>query len=380
MQKYMHIVCNLKNATRNDAERSFQSFKFKLLKNFDGIMSSLVITTTDSSESYANQQDRLDSLESLKVDIKTWERGFAKENARAPTKEDLKSLPWIYAKYRMYQKLKDELREKKKKEELARRKKKEERQCEKTFQQEQVTCSSVNTEADGDANRETHNEDTTFVAPFPGNPASRLVTPRTNRTIDVLGPTPQINGRVLGLFEIRSPVTPNGKPDRMVTSDLRFGESTPSRKPKAHSQVGDVSVTDVAVTPTRKKAMNSLLTPTKINVTPLSARTLETPTSSQTPLCLSGTLFKDSESPLAPKKVTKRLSSMIAELQQMSDIEDYELDVNEINDYDDEHVIHNVLNDDLKQTFKKGQKRTTKRVISKLFGCFLFVWNYIFAS
>jgi DNA replication regulator SLD2 len=319
-------------------------------------MSNLTVVTSSGGVE-ASQESRQENLETLKLDIKTWEKEFSKEHGHAPSKEDLKSLPWIHAKYKMYQKLKDELKRIEKLKEREKRKEEERKEREiakKALQEESLQ--SVKTEADSESNSEP-----TFVAPYAGNPASRLVTPRTSRTIDVLGPTPQMNGRVLGLFEIRTPMTPNGKQD--VRSPLKSGsQGTPSKTLVLTREIVNSS-------PTKSRA-TAISTPSKISITPTSLRVLGTPKSSNTPLYLSGAFVKESESPLAPRKVSRRLSSMITELQQMSDIEDYELDINDISEEDED--FDNKEMEQPKQLFKKkGQKRTTKRVISMyyLFEC-----------
>lgn len=292
------------------------------------------------SEEIATKGTQLDTL---KADIKLWERQFSQENGRPPTKDDLKTAPYMYAKYRMYQKLKEDAKK------IERQKEKHLIQVHKDKVEAENLKTSENISENTSENTSRNTSEygpqlsiknvsvpgTRYIAPNRSNSASRPTTPKSTRVIDILGPTPQMNGRALSLFEMQTPK----------------GFETPTKK----------KVTP-AETPTKTGIKPiEFMTPTKIT-TPL--KVLTTPASPHTPLYLSGTTFKESDSPLAPRKIARGLSSMIAELQEMSDVGEYELDEEDINGDDG---IGNENDDEPQQLFKKkGQKRTAKRVISML--------------
>lgn len=118
-----------------------------------------------------------DEKDSLRVELKVWERAFEKQHGHKPTPADVKANSEISAKYKLYHK---------------------------SFRTK--STSSVNENVGPTKKR------TEYVSPAK---ALKEITPQKNRQddgltpvkrlslhdVEIVGPTPQLNGRMLGLFD-----------------------------------------------------------------------------------------------------------------------------------------------------------------------------------
>lgn len=234
------------------------------------------------------------SLETLRLEIKTWEYSFAKTNkGRKPSAEDVKQNKEISLKYKQYHRLRKQ-------------------------------------DQDPEPHDEPHDEPQ-HTTPVKLQPS--------------LGPTPQMDGKVLGIFEVK------GSPTEM----------TPT-KPKG----------DVFKTPSKRHPKRGLSTPKSEARPPV-----ETPLYLKHQLTPSGSPGKYVEaSPLmfSPSRrfiKTKSLFQMSQELdaiekekREMEMDEDIRRLIDEENGLEDEETENNEENVLEKRIFKraKTQKRSTKRV------------------
>lgn len=170
--------------------------------------------------------------------------------------------------------------------------------------------------------------------------------PETPIDVDELGPTPQLNGRVLGLFEV-------------ITS--------PQKTPQSNT----VQVTEnITLTPAKKNLDFSKL---KEEESSPEFKTPQKPivTQQQTPLYLRPGGFKEitaSPSPLLTQRIKKGLSTIISEFRDIQAELKY-------GDFDDEDIVPLENTDgeeeieeeeaDVPRKKKKTQKRTTRRYVIK---------------
>ena len=135
-------------------------------------------------------QQHKESKERLRAELKTWERAFQKEHGHKPTPRDVKADPEINKKYKLYHK---------------------------AFRAE----SSSRTE-----NTRSKTEYVSTVHALKQiTPQKRraeeknVLTPahraQTHDDIEAVGPTPQLNGRILGLFDGIQDQTPLAKRRKM---------------------------------------------------------------------------------------------------------------------------------------------------------------------
>jgi hypothetical protein len=137
-----------------------------------------------------------DTKDTLRAELKIWERAFAKQHGHKPTPADVKADSEISAKYKLYHK---------------------------SFR---TTSSS----------REKTKEQTEYVSTASAlkriTPQKRaredILTPskdiQTSDDIESVGPTPQLNGRMMGLFDCIKNQTPLGK-HRKMTWGERLAEA-----------------------------------------------------------------------------------------------------------------------------------------------------------
>ncbi|KAK9323979.1 DNA replication/checkpoint protein [Lipomyces orientalis] len=264
------------------------------------------MTTIDRVEPVA-------SLEQLKLDIKNWEYEFKNRFGRQPEKKDVKQNSEIAAKYKEYQKAKQSttgLKENIKEEEAHRRRDHHrDRQPRAGYRSR---SQEVREASPSPTNDYCHTQKT--VKDQPRHQLSQASTPTKSpskavydfpyvensvhrQKITVIGPTPQSDGRVLGIFDLTN--SPNYLSQSQQTRIL------PSASPSPASMVPLSTPTKTATMTT--PSSNRQRTPQ--SVTPSYFRPLNTNKIYMTP------------SPLKPKKVSRGLTSILAELRQMQDEE-----------------------------------------------------------
>lgn len=292
-----------------------------------------------------------EKLERLKLDIKTWEKSFEMSRGRKPLKADLKQNPDIYKKYKKYQIYR-------------------ERETKKARKKDPETPKKPRN-ASGATDPLDHQVQE-VVAGFKGNAATRtptkspVTTPVKKLPISI-GPTPQLDGRAMGIFDIMTPRKSVFLTRNPVNGGSR-ADGSPAKKAESPAEKTRALVNPQTPTKTPSSVYSHGDTPmsnSKILQTPLSAgRYLSNEASLAIP---------DSESPLVPRKTIRSISSILADLQNMPDIdsdEEREFKANEVvvdNDFlgetqvsDDE--LDGVSNPGYK---KKGLKRQTKRVVMR---------------
>lgn len=216
----------------------------------------------------------------LRSKLKDWERDFFEKNQRKPSSKDIKENKYIHGLYKQYH------REK-----------------------------AAALKADPEPAAELKPEPDPETAEIPD--VER--TPQKPIISEVF-PTPQHQGRVMGLFDIQLPATPVKKPD--------------------------------------------------IPSTPTKAILVETPKSKRTPAYIGqrGSVVYDGESPLFPRRASKSISQIIEEVENMSDVDsDFELPPSPTQSRGVETPAVSETTDETSQPKwkKRGQKRTTKRVIMR---------------
>ncbi|KAL8874063.1 MAG: hypothetical protein Q9174_000568 [Haloplaca sp. 1 TL-2023] len=179
--------------------------------------------------------------QSLRLELKEWERSFAADNdGRKAGREDIKQHPDIANKYKQYNKLRAQEAEESQPEivNLSCLESKKKRRASKPLpdcvQTPKRRAKYVCTDRTGN----------TVLQPLPG---SSQGTPVAHRKF--IGPTPQKNGRVLGLFDLLTPSstirTPSKKPLLVPLPSNVMG--TPSRSAPKNSgerQPGSIALPD----------------------------------------------------------------------------------------------------------------------------------------
>ncbi|ODQ81074.1 hypothetical protein BABINDRAFT_165792 [Babjeviella inositovora NRRL Y-12698] len=333
-------------------------------------------------------------LESLKLEIKTWEHAFSTQNGRPPQKEDIKRDAAIAQKYKHYRTLK-----------LSSTKPK--------------TSETTNTPAlpavTYDATTVSHNVTpirSRYISPSVFQTQTPIKTSPTSGLYDSplgpflfkeLGPTPQLDGRVMGLFEIIT--TPGSTPEKPAPAPSVPVEATqrefttPSKRPRRLS-FGSCS------TPTRKHLnfdpSEDMPSPRKLTSSPkranprtpqhqMAAASAETPSAyfrasrshiapTKTPVRAPGALSLTSPSPFGPSRnVRKSLSTMFNEIQSFLTTKEDEEVIQELHlqrqieaeEAEMERMIaeDQERNKEVARNYKggkpwkkKGQKRTTRKV------------------
>ncbi|CAN6641739.1 hypothetical protein TRVA0_018S02784 [Trichomonascus vanleenenianus] len=267
----------------------------------------------------------------LKLEIKQWEYDFRERHGRAPSKDDVKESKELSRKYKKYQYYKGQLMTSSQAQDpfatprKNRQKTVDESGCPLTPFREKKDLSKVR---NGYSSNEEESEEEE-VEEY------------------AVGPTPQLNGRVLGLFDLEdSPVK------KFVTPRKGESESSPQKisSPAVRKQL--------LATPTKSSSpmMNDLM---------------------ETPIYLKRVSTSD---PLSnsPKRFCRSLSNLIAELREMKEsgqeVGSEELDVDEdyeeIDDGFEEHLgeIEGDVGNGRESSRvykKKGQKRTTRRYVMR---------------
>jgi DNA replication regulator SLD2 len=264
----------------------------------------------------------------LRHEIKSWEHVFEQEHNRKPSREDIKRDPEIRQKYRLYKEYKGEGQRQERdgdgqRQERAGEGQRQERDSEgqrqerdSEGQRQEHDSEGKRQEDDSEGQRQEHD----------------LSSPQTRLILSEIGPTPQMQGRALGIFNIN------------IASPLDSSPIKPT--PLEPAQV----ILHLPVTPSK---------------CPLKAT--QTPQSMRTPSYLNGGIV-ESDSPLAPRRpVARSLSTLLAELRdlQNQDLGDVEKENVEIASESEEPQGHlgRHPNPQENKYRKKGQKRTTRRVV-----------------
>jgi hypothetical protein len=136
-------------------------------------------------QQHRQQELEVETKERLRAELKAWERAFQKENGHKPTPADVKANPGISAKYKLYHK---------------------------SFRMKPSTKtenSHVKPEYISTAKALKH------ITPRKRIRDSDVITPmkglQPNDATETIGPTPQVNGRMLGLFDGIQEQTPVSK-------------------------------------------------------------------------------------------------------------------------------------------------------------------------
>jgi hypothetical protein len=134
------------------------------------------------------QTQSSDSKELLRAELKAWERAFEKDNGHKPTPADVKANAEISIKYKLYHK-------------SFRAAKPSKREGEKHDRSRAEFVSTV--QALKQITPQKRRRDGDIVTPSKST--------QGNDDVETVGPTPQLNGRMLGLFEGISDQTPLAK-------------------------------------------------------------------------------------------------------------------------------------------------------------------------
>lgn len=179
--------------------------------------------------------------------------------------------------------------------------------------------------------------------------------PETPIDVDELGPTPQLNGRVLGLFEVIT--SPKTTPQTSTVVTKEETTLTPAKKNLDFSQLVDDDDEDITQEAQFKTPQKPML---KVQETPLYLR----PGGSKE--------ITASPSPLATQRIKKGLTTIISEFRDIQaelkygDFDEEELDINPLQDIEEEAEDDEEENSTIpKWKKKKTQKRTTRRYVIK---------------
>ncbi|KAK9239264.1 DNA replication/checkpoint protein [Lipomyces kononenkoae] len=334
-------------------------------------------------------EDELSSLEQLKIAIKSWEHEFRNKFGRQPEKQDIKQNPDIASKYKEYHRAKRSAAGSKENSDNGESHSHYEHHRHRYHGKSRRHWSDNEREASPlpppesyhtpkrARHEEQHRVSTTPTKsasrPEYDSPGSGNLVGRRQR-VTAIGPTPQVEGRVLGIFDITN------SPEFLSQTVL---SASPS--PEA-----------IMANSTQTKA-SCLMTPSKVNI----MRTPQSVTPSYFRPLNKNKIYM-TPSPLKPKKVSRGLTALLAELRQMQDEEideqesimrDMELGMPEINnaktaDADENVVGHEdvgyhlgeikegdtatiiseskervAMMEKIKYKKAKTQKRTTRRVL-----------------
>ncbi|ANB13869.1 hypothetical protein AWJ20_4820 [Sugiyamaella lignohabitans] len=363
-------------------------------------------------------------IHKIKLEIKKWEYSFQETHGRKPGYDDIRAIPDIHIKYKTYNRYKSGTSRASKNvddnDQAAVRKLDKPLKSLAQYDQstDGVTADSTGYVLTPHGTR-SYREDLSieyisrspsrrsaeYDEGFKGNAASHRTpsTPQKKKNAEMaaailaakIGPTPQMDGRVLGIFEFTSPdailQTPSAKKQKYNPSFENALLNTPSKKrtksvasanpispPRSDSPVRAVDSNSHAE-PDANLSHTILATPAKSKTS--SPFNMETP--SKTPTYLNHRISSMADSPIAPRRLGRTLSSMMAELRDIKKEQetggfdpDDGFDINEIADLNEEDLYSdfNDSQDDTKPKDstepgpiykKKGQKRTTKRVKMK---------------
>ncbi|ROT35796.1 hypothetical protein SODALDRAFT_346038 [Sodiomyces alkalinus F11] len=215
------------------------------------------------------------SLE-LRAELKTWESAWAKSHhGRKPGRDDIKRNPDIAQKYKQYNKLRDILSGKV--------------PPPSKHDDQQKKRKSVDLKTQTPSKRQKHLETPSKPRSSPYNPKS-TATPSISRTLfspaapRSIGPTPQRDGRVLGLFDLmveRELGTPSRGTGVTAICEAPTSQTTPSKRKAAEMEDDDDNDTKpgrrTPMSASKRQLLNSFLTPLKSK--DVNARAARTPMS-----------------------------------------------------------------------------------------------------
>ncbi|KAH7159669.1 DNA replication/checkpoint protein [Dactylonectria estremocensis] len=322
----------------------------------------------------------------LRADLKLWENDWAKtHNGQKPGREDIKANPDIARKYKQYNKVRDILSGKAPppaKEDPKPRKRKSDIHLAQT-----PTKRNKNFETPS-KNRNVDHDDDLMNSPAISR---KLFSPAS---VTSLGPTPQRDGRVLGLFDLlveKELRTPSRKDSPRKPGSQRRLDATPSKRSAAMDDELTAKLGRTPVSSSKRKMLNSFMTPQKNRdgnpdaVTPSSVSKLQFDTPaflkrhSLPALDENGEFDAPAPLRLPRKPMVRGLSEIVAslrkveedhlddELDALREIEDEELGISRpkpagMYDNPDEGIMGRDGNSNSLRVFKKkGQKRTTRR-------------------
>lgn len=137
----------------------------------------------------AQGQQNQELKERLRMELKTWERAFEKQHGRKPSPADVKANAEISAKYKLYHK---------------------------SFRDKSASSSSRKPENVSSKTEYISKTDALKrITPTKRARSDDVLTPKkptqVSDDVETVGPTPQLNGRTLGLFDGIQDQTPLGK-------------------------------------------------------------------------------------------------------------------------------------------------------------------------
>ncbi|KAK1829386.1 putative dna replication regulator sld2 protein [Podospora conica] len=166
----------------------------------------------------------------LRVDLKTWENNWAKSHhGKKPSRDDIKQNPDIAHKYKQYSKVRDVLAGKVSPDNLDRPREERKRK--------QPESSTIPPSTPSKRSKVFHTPSKSHSQSLPSRspaPSAGLATPSISRTLfspvvpTSIGPTPQKDGRVLGLFDLLA-----GTPSRTKDTHPPLS-ATPRSKKRDH--------------------------------------------------------------------------------------------------------------------------------------------------
>ncbi|KAI0968333.1 DNA replication/checkpoint protein [Xylaria arbuscula] len=198
----------------------------------------------------------------LRADLKQFEADWASRNGgKKPGRQDIKQNPIIASKYKKYNHVRDVLAGKLPATPPRPRKRTSEADLAQTPSKRpksmQQTPSHVRTfDVGGRSIFETPSSRTLFS---PAMPTS-------------IGPTPQKNGRILGMFDLLEENTENQPPNNDPAGKIPDAQATPSKRPA--SEMDDSKLRRTPMSPSKRNVLNTFMTPSKRREdNPLGART-----------------------------------------------------------------------------------------------------------
>ncbi|KAF7550558.1 hypothetical protein G7Z17_g5637 [Cylindrodendrum hubeiense] len=349
----------------------------------------------------------------LRADLKSWESDWAQTHkSQKPGREDIKANPDIAQKYKQYNKVRDILSGKAQPPASAKEGPKPRKRKSDIHLAQTPTKRNKNFETPSKNRNIDHDGD------LMNSPAisRKLFSPAS---VTSLGPTPQRDGRVLGLFDLlveKELGTPSRKDSPRKPSAQRRVDSTPSKRSAAMDDELTARLGRTPMSSSKRQMLNSFMTPQKNRhgnpdaVTPSSVSKLQFDTPaflkrhSLPALDESGEFDAPAPLRLPRKSMVRGLSEIVAslrkveedhlddELDALREIEDEEMGISRpkpvappqpqddaddvqigqlplggfddegLYDGPDEGVMGRDGNSNLLRVFKKkGQKRTTRR-------------------
>ncbi|KAI1178271.1 DNA replication/checkpoint protein [Nemania sp. FL0916] len=199
----------------------------------------------------------------LRVELKQFEADWARRNGgNKPGRQDIKQNPDIASKYKKYNHVRDVLAGKLPATPPRPRKRTPEHDLSQTPSKRPKTSETpsrgrTHATAPGDSPFETPSSRTLFS---PAMPTS-------------IGPTPQKNGRVLGMFDLLDENTENVPPDEELAREKSQLQATPSKRPPS-AEIDTLKLGRTPMSSSKRNMLNAFMTPRKQKEdNPLGART-----------------------------------------------------------------------------------------------------------